>query len=696
MYTELLSTSLIYFFLNGMFKTIRFSKDTNQTRPSDITGETPKYESVIYILFDGLRYDYTLPNLTNPSHYLHNHMLNFNNLPHKFNALSVCAIPTSTTCRVTGLLTGTPSNFLEGTKTFINERLDVDNMVDQMYKRFDGSVSFYGDRTWLDLCPVLKHCSNYTIEPYSKKNLEVNEVSAMSALIDRIGKDKAILGHFISLDAFGHLYDTSHYELKNSLIRFDNFIKEVYEKMGEDTLLVLTSDHGVNDDGEHGGSSTPEMSSFVSFVSKRQLDIKQVGRELQNLRSDYINKKYDIKNDLFVNRLDTTGCNIVHQDDILPTVCYLLDIPVPKNSYGNVVHELVDNEKYLRWFYTQKSEMMDIKKDIKDLFRSHYELTLDIYDKYSGANSFFLFISSVLFIGLGIFVISQYKIFLTFSNSLLVLAIIMVSHSIKALEIEKFIWMFVFLVKNFKPINILGMLVFHLHDQNENSWLFFVCLGFIIVYSIYKEIEIPEKKTSKKIEPEKKTSKKIDPEKNTSKKIEPEKNTSKKIEPEIYIHLILSAIKDYFPGYIDNREFIATFPSLKTMSLLIFSPKYNMFLSILSLLDYKTTFSDSFPLLNLLSGAKQLEKIDYSVAYVFTESPSYLYSGIPSIFYFVYPRFLIKKDPDYYLINMLSLLIVFGVTYWEFNTMMFYHYFADRCFFTCLFFVIDMVLIKFQ
>lgn len=660
MSTKCLILLNIYFFLNGIFKRVKF--DTNISTMKS----KPKYDSVIYIVLDALRYDYIQDRAKNSSHFLHNKMSKYNSIKDKFEALSVCGIPTSTTCRVTGLLTGTPSNFLEGIKTFLKSSLDIDNMVNQMYDKYKGSVSFFGDATWLNLCPILKKCHTYAIDPYSKKDLIINEENAITALKKRVNIDKAILCHLISLDSLGHIHrTTSHPELKDSLERFDNMINDVFTKMGDNTLLVLTSDHGVTDEGEHGGVSTHEMSSFVSFISKKPMQIFNVDNKLKKIRKNFLGKRYDLENNFFIKNKGFQRPYIVHQDDILPTVCYLLGVCVPQNVHGNVIHELVDDSDFLQKFYEQKCLMVGrkafnfTKKD--DLYMAHYKLSEEIYNYFSGQHQMYLIISFVISLVLlkklifkflqNIKNVKLQNIWRNFDMRWFTIfsAIVIVSHSVGAIKNESLVWILTFLFCNTGLNNIILVNMIWLHDKTDilSNIGFYTCL---IVYLL-----ILQRKNLK-----------------------------------FYILLCISVIKDFFPFFISSstREIISLYPENKVLAFLIYKPKMNLILLILPYLNIDDICI--YPLINLLSGLKDLEKIDYSVAYVFTDTPSYFETAIPFIFYFVYCRKLVKRPKSYFYINLFSLLCTFTVTYWEFDTMSFYFHFASRCFFVCLFCIIDL------
>ena len=48
-----------------------------------------------------------------------------------------------------------------------------------------------------------------------------------------------------------------------------NFLgEEIIKLMDDDTLLIITSDHGATKSGEHGGTSKAETSSFLFAYSK--------------------------------------------------------------------------------------------------------------------------------------------------------------------------------------------------------------------------------------------------------------------------------------------------------------------------------------------------------------------------------------------------------------------------------------------
>ena len=102
----------------------------------------------------------------------------------------------------------------------------------------------------------------------------------------------------------------------------DSIVKEIHlalenEEHLQNTLLVLCGDHGMNDAGNHGGSTEGETSTALVFISPKLRSISgrlecPIGRPAGTF--DYYEK--------------------VEQSDIAPTLAMLLGFPIPRNSLG--------------------------------------------------------------------------------------------------------------------------------------------------------------------------------------------------------------------------------------------------------------------------------------------------------------------------------------------------------------------------
>jgi ethanolaminephosphotransferase len=108
----------------------------------------------------------------------------------------------------------------------------------------------------------------------------------------------------------------------------DDIIKEIYtamlhQKHLQSTLLVLCGDHGMNDAGNHGGSSPGETSPALTFISQKFLS-------MQSRVSQTVEPEKDFQ-----------YYRTVPQSDIVPTLAGLLGFPVPLNNLGVFIREFL-------------------------------------------------------------------------------------------------------------------------------------------------------------------------------------------------------------------------------------------------------------------------------------------------------------------------------------------------------------------
>lgn len=104
------------------------------------------------------------------------------------------------------------------------------------------------------------------------------------------------------------------------------------------TLFVLAGDHGMNDGGNHGGSSPGETSPALVFMSPK---LTKVTKELR--KESPIEPK---------NEGDFEYYKMVEQSDIAPTLAGLLGFPVPRNNLGVFLEDFLgfwDNRMYTRY-----------------------------------------------------------------------------------------------------------------------------------------------------------------------------------------------------------------------------------------------------------------------------------------------------------------------------------------------------------
>ena len=101
----------------------------------------------------------------------------------------------------------------------------------------------------------------------------------------------------------------------------DGIVKQIYGAMESEehlrsTLFVLCGDHGMNDAGNHGGSSAGETSPALVFISPK---LQTLQRQLTSPLPPTDDFQY---------------YSTVEQSDIAPTLAALLGFPVPQNNLG--------------------------------------------------------------------------------------------------------------------------------------------------------------------------------------------------------------------------------------------------------------------------------------------------------------------------------------------------------------------------
>jgi ethanolaminephosphotransferase len=109
----------------------------------------------------------------------------------------------------------------------------------------------------------------------------------------------------------------------------DSVVTEIYTAMKSEqhlqsTLFVLCGDHGMNDAGNHGGSSAGETSPALVFISPK-FEALSGRRESPVEPFDYL-QYY----------------RTVEQADITPTLAGLLGLPIPLNSLGIFIPEFLE------------------------------------------------------------------------------------------------------------------------------------------------------------------------------------------------------------------------------------------------------------------------------------------------------------------------------------------------------------------
>ncbi|VDO43333.1 unnamed protein product [Brugia timori] len=115
-----------------------------------------------------------------------------------------------------------------------------------------------------------------------------------------------LIAHFLGVDHCGHKYGPDHPEMSKKLKQMNEILAKVVDSLDNNTLLLVMGDHGMTENGDHGGDEPLETDAALFMFAKRKL--------------------------IFAEPPDS-----VSQVDIVPTISLLLDSPIPYSNIGTLI-----------------------------------------------------------------------------------------------------------------------------------------------------------------------------------------------------------------------------------------------------------------------------------------------------------------------------------------------------------------------
>ncbi|KAK3820490.1 MAG: hypothetical protein J3R72DRAFT_33533 [Linnemannia gamsii] len=317
----------------------------------------PRFGKIVLMLVDALRSDFLYGNESD-FRLMQGLIDDHKAIP--FTALA--SAPTVTLPRLKALTTGTVPGFLDAilniaesdqSSTLANQ----DNWIAQMTRsaslrknanREAGQeekrkVGFFGDDTWIKLFPGLFSRSEGTSSFFAMDTVEVdnNVTRHIEPELERNDWDGLIF-HYLGLDHVGHSggpksglmrpkqaeMDSVAHTIYSTLVKKESILTGQSDELP--TLFVLCGDHGMNEVGNHGGSSRSEISTSFLFMSPAFEDTN-VRQHIRKMVDPYRNA---------ADREDYEYYKSVSQVDLVPTLSLLMGLPIPKNSVGQLIPEL--------------------------------------------------------------------------------------------------------------------------------------------------------------------------------------------------------------------------------------------------------------------------------------------------------------------------------------------------------------------
>ncbi|KAL1243318.1 GPI ethanolamine phosphate transferase [Trichinella spiralis] len=202
-------------------------------------------------------------------------------------------------------------NFVDAGTNFAGTAIEEDNLIDQMINQ-GRKITFMGDDTWMALFP--NHFNkSYPFPSFDVKDLHTVDDGILAHLYDELRSNSwdLLIAHFLGVDHCGHKYGPNHPEMSKKLHQMDIVIRNVTKVMPDDTILFVFGDHGMTQNGDHGGDSEEELSAALFAYSPQRLHF-----EKENVH------------------------RVAAQLNLVPTLALLLDIPVPFSNLGALIPEL--------------------------------------------------------------------------------------------------------------------------------------------------------------------------------------------------------------------------------------------------------------------------------------------------------------------------------------------------------------------
>ncbi|KAJ9134463.1 GPI ethanolamine phosphate transferase 2 [Pleurostoma richardsiae] len=283
------------------------------------------FDRVVFMVVDALRSDFVYSDQSG-FEYTQSLIRDGGAIPFTAHATS----PTVTMPRIKAITTGSIPSFLdvilnidEGDES--SSLASQDTWLAQMKAKNTGKLVLYGDDTWLKLFPDTFDRADGTSSFFVADFTEVDN-NVTRHVTDELKKDdwNTLVLHYLGLDHIGHKGGPRSSNMIPKQREMDDIVKEIYEAIEEydhlhSTLLILCGDHGMNDGGNHGGSSAGETSPALVFLSPKMKSLSRTFRSPAEFKDDF---QYYAT---------------VEQSDLAPTLGALLGFPVPKNNLGAMV-----------------------------------------------------------------------------------------------------------------------------------------------------------------------------------------------------------------------------------------------------------------------------------------------------------------------------------------------------------------------
>ncbi|CCK69681.1 mannose-ethanolamine phosphotransferase LAS21 KNAG_0C05830 [Huiozyma naganishii CBS 8797] len=342
----------IFIFCLGFFPQKKVLKGQAEFNPENLdrlgsNREEPVFNKFILVVVDALRSDFIFDSHNSHFDFVHSKL----NSGEAWGFTAFSSPPTVTLPRLKGITTGSTPNFLDALLNVAEDDQtstikEQDSWINQFLTNGNQSIRFFGDDTWLKLFAPANETfqewegtNSFFVSDFTQVDLNVTR-HIPTQLQEKDQWDTLIL-HYLGLDHIGHKGGAYSHFMPEKHKEMDNVLKDLYENVDPDTLIVVMGDHGMNDVGNHGGSSPGETHAGLVFLSEKLSRFPKPHSQYETIP---LNTPVTADGDKTFEYLTQ-----VQQVDIVPTLATLFNVPIPKNSVGILIKDFIPLlDKHLR------------------------------------------------------------------------------------------------------------------------------------------------------------------------------------------------------------------------------------------------------------------------------------------------------------------------------------------------------------
>ena len=228
-------------------------------------------------------------------------------------------MPTITVVRIKTFLSGVTGSVVDFSEALVHGDFKEDNILVTLLKKFKEKASTicFGEDIWEKAFGPW-FTKEVTLMDQNIRSLDANDNMVAENLFKELAAGSNfnfLIAHLIGMDHAGHSYDTRHPELQRKMHEVESTIEKVLQQIDDETTVVIFGDHGMTEDGSHGGSSDEEMRTVLFAYQKKPFPMGRKYRQFQD-QFEVMDSKMKVA-------------------DVAPIGAQLLNIPTPFSNIGN-------------------------------------------------------------------------------------------------------------------------------------------------------------------------------------------------------------------------------------------------------------------------------------------------------------------------------------------------------------------------